>query len=93
MPWHGTSGNWETPEETQIQPCSQNAGAEVGTDSNAPKYTRLSLTAPPSPAASKLPFPEVPVIKWLGWNRAQGDSCPHEQTASLNLIKMSSLSA
>lgn len=52
------------------------------------------LATPPSPASFKALSPGVSsVTEWLGWNTALGDSCPHQQTASLNLINMSSLSA
>lgn len=52
--------------------------------SDQPALLRSFPTAPLFGACS--------VTQGLGWNTALGDSCPHQQTASLNLIKMSFLS-
>lgn len=49
------------------------------------------LATPPSPASFKALFPGFLCQGGLGWNTAPGDSCPHQQTASLNLINMSPL--
>lgn len=51
-------------------------------------------TCLPSSAAFQLCLSSEPACHaGLGWNTALGGSCPHRQTASLNLIKTSSLSA
>lgn len=46
----------------------------------------------PFPSFSTIPYVQVqPVTELLGWNTNLPDSCAHQQTTSLNLIKMSFL--